>query len=85
MELDKLITAVQKYIDTRRELGDLTDVLPEEISNPNHRGVRNRMPRCTLEAKQKFNQAKQEMENILNAYIDKRVQIIIKSVNNYSE
>ncbi|MEM7756792.1 MAG: hypothetical protein AAF298_01485 [Cyanobacteria bacterium P01_A01_bin.40] len=40
------------------------------------------MAKCTSQEKQEFDQAKQEVENILNSYIDERVRMVIESMNN---
>jgi RPA family protein len=82
MELTNLISAFETYINIKKLTGDLTNIRPEEISDPNSRVVRYSMAKCTQENKQKFDQAKQELEDTLNSYIDERVKTVIESMNN---
>lgn len=73
----------ETYIKIKKRTGDLTDVRPEDILDPNDRtSARYNMAKCTSQEKQEFDQAKQEVENILNSYIDERVRMVIESMNN---
>lgn len=85
MELERLITALKTYMEIRRTRGDLTNIRPEEISYPNDRSARYSMAKCTSKDKQEFDQAKQEVEDILNSYIDERVKTVIESMKNNGE
>ena len=84
MELEKLATAFETYIGIRKRTGDLTNIRPEDISDPDDRRARYSMAKCTSKDKQEFDQAQQAVEDILNSYIDERVKTVIESMNNNS-
>lgn len=79
MNLDELLQAVYSYMNIKKETGDLSNVPKDKIHHPNSLSSYT-TPVCTLEAKEKFDGAKQKLETVLNNYIDDRVKAVIESM-----